>query len=131
MTDPPSITADRVTEAYVELRDQRSELKRAYEAQDAVLKDKMNRLEVWLLQQLNTLGADSLKTAHGTAYISTRDRAGCSDWGVLYPWISEHGRPDMLEKRVSTKQITDYLEQTGELPPGISIQREQTIIVRR
>lgn len=131
MSDPPNVTADKVTQAYVALRDKRAELKRAFEAEDAKLKDQMNTLEIWLLKALDTLGADQLKTQHGTAYISTRDRAGCADWGTFYPWITETGRVDMLEKRVSTKPITEYLEENGELPPGINIQRERTIIVRR
>lgn len=125
------ITANAVTAAYVKLRDQRSENKRAFEAEDAILKEKMRKLEVWLLTKLNEVGADSFKTDSGTAYITTRDRASCADWGILYPWISEHGRPDMLEKRVATGTVTEYLEEHGELPPGISINREKTIAVRR
>lgn len=126
-----AVTADRITEAYVKLRDQRSLNKRAFDAEDALLKEKMNKLEAWLLTKLREVGADSFKTEHGTAYISTRDRASCADWGVLWGWLAENGRLDMLEKRVSTKPVSEYLDQYGELPPGISIEREQTIVVRR
>jgi hypothetical protein len=125
------VTADKVTEAYVALRDRRSELKRAFEAEDAILKEKQNKLEVWLMTRLRELGAESLKTANGTAYITTRDRASCADWGTLWAWMAEHGRVDMLEKRVSTGPVVEYLNEFGELPPGISINREQTIVVRR
>lgn len=125
------ISADKVTDAYVKLRDKRSELKRAYEIEDAAIKDKMNKLEVWLMTTLRAIGADSLKTEHGTAFITTRDRASCADWGTLWSWMAENGRLDMLEKRVSTKPVIDYLEEYGELPPGVSINREQTINVRR
>lgn len=125
------ITANRVTAAYVKLRDQRTDLKRTYEADDATLKDKMNKLEVWLMNTLRAVGADSLKTDAGTAYISTRDRASCADWGTLWAWLASEGRLDMLEKRVSTGPVVQYLEEMGELPPGVSINREQTIVVRR
>ncbi|MES2704831.1 MAG: hypothetical protein V4649_19505 [Bacteroidota bacterium] len=135
MTDQPvtkaAIDANKVTQAYVALRDKRSEIKQAYEAEDAVIRDKMDRLEAWLMTTLRAIGADSLKTEHGTAFISTRDRASCADWGTLWAWMAENGRLDMLEKRVSTKPIVEYLEQYGELPPGVSINREQTIVVRR
>lgn len=125
------ITADKITEAYVNIRDKRSELKRAFEAEDALLREKLDKLEVWLMTKLTELGADQLKTEHGTAYISTRDRASCADWGSLWPWLAEHGRLDMLEKRVSTKPVAEYLDQYGELPPGVNIERERTIVVRR
>lgn len=128
---PDQITADQVTAAYVKLRDERSAIKQEYDAKDAAIKEKMAKLEVWLMTKLRDLGADSLKTSNGTAYISTRDRATCSDWGSLWSWMAEHGRVDMLEKRVSTKPVVEYLEETGELPPGVNIDREQTIIVRR
>lgn len=131
MSEAPNIAAGEVTAAYVRLRDERKELKDKYEAEDAILKDKMGKLEVWLMQTLDAIGADSLKTDAGTAYFSTRDRATCADWGTLYPWITEEGRVDMLEKRLATKPIVEYLEEKGELPPGVNIQRERTIIVRR
>lgn len=124
-------TADQVTCAYVALRDQRKALKDEYEAADRALLDKMDRLEVWLMMQLTKLGADSLKTEHGTAYISTRDRATCADWESFWAWCAQNGRVDMLEKRVSTKPVAEYLDQYGELPPGINIERERSITVRR
>lgn len=131
MSDPPTITAAKVAQAYVKLRDQRAEIKKAYETEDALLKAKMRRLEIWSLEKLDEIGSNSMATDFGTIFISTRDRAGCADWGSFYPWITEEGRVDMLEKRVSTKPIVEYLEEKGELPPGINIQRERTIIVRR
>lgn len=124
-------TADQVTFAYINLRDKRKELKDAYEAADAELVAKMDKIEVWLLMQLDALGADSLKTEHGTAYISTRDRATCGDWGTFWEWAAANGRVDMLEKRVATKPVAEYLEQYGELPPGISIERERSVTIRR
>jgi hypothetical protein len=127
----PAISAERVTAAYVALRDQRTALKREYEANDAVLKDKMEKLEIWLMNTLRSIGADSLKTESGTAYISTRDRASCADWGTFWKYLAENGRLDMLEKRVSTGPVVEFLNETGELPPGVSINREQTIVVRR
>lgn len=125
------LTADQVTKAYVALRDKRAENKRAFEAEDALLKEKMNKLEIWLMNALTTLGADQLKTENGTAFITTRDRASAADWGAFHAWIAENSRLDMLEKRVSTKPITEYLEEYGELPPGINIERERSIVVRR
>lgn len=123
--------AERVIEAYTILRDKRSELKRAYEADDAVLTGKMDRLEAWLLKTMQDVGTDQLKGNGAIAYISTKDRAKSDDWGTFWEWLAENKRLDMLEKRVATKTIMEYFEEFQELPPGISITRERTVNVRK
>lgn len=123
--------AEQVILAYTALRDKRSELKKAYEADDAVLVDKMDKLEAWLLKTMQTVGTDQLKGAGNTAFVSIRDVAKCDDWGTFWNFLAENKRLDMLEKRVSSKTVGEYLEEFGELPPGISISREKRVNVRK
>lgn len=126
-----AITADRVTEVYLQLRDKRAADKKTYEDADKLLVEKMDKLEIWMLKQLDTLGLTEMSTTSGSVYISSRDRASCADWGTFWAWISEQGRLDMLEKRVATKTISDFLAETGQLPPAININRERSVTVRR
>lgn len=123
--------AEQVIEAIVKLRDQRSALKRQYEADDAILKDKVAKLDAWLLKTMQEVGTDQLKGGGYIAFTSTIDRAKCDDWGSFWTFLAENGRLDMLEKRVSSKTVSEYLEEFGELPPGISISRERTVNVRK
>lgn len=124
-------TADQVISAYTALRDKRSALKRAFEADDEQLVQKMDKLEAWLLKTMQTIGTDQLKGGGGIAYITTKDRAQSDDWGTFWNWLAENKRLDMLEKRVSTKTVMQYYEEFQELPPGISVSRERTVNVRK
>lgn len=123
--------AEQVIDAYAKLREQRSALKRQYDADDNVLKEKMRKLEAWLLKTMQEVGTDQLKGGGLIAFTSTLDRAKCDDWGTFWQWLAENARLDMLEKRVSSKTVSEYLEEFGELPPGISVNREKTVNVRK
>lgn len=126
-----SITVDDAVAGYIKLRDARSELKREYEERDGELKVKLEKLEVFLLRNLDSVGANSMNTDHGTAYISEDVRASCGDWDAFWSMIQQTGRFDMLEKRVSSKAVREFKEETGDLPPGVSIHSERVVRVRR
>lgn len=124
-------TADSITEEYVKLRDDRAILKKDYDTKDDVLKSDMEARENWLLAKLNEVGADSFRTEHGTAYIQTKTRSSCSDWTLLWDYIAENKRFDLLEKRVSQAPISKMIEAGETLPPAINIFSERVVTVRR
>lgn len=126
-----SVTADQVIAAYLKLRDARSEAKRAFEAADKVLVDKMDKLEVWLLNKMDEVGTEQLKGGDAIAFVSSKSRATCGDWGTFWSFLSEEGRLDMLEKRVASNTVMDYYKETGQLPPGLNISMERTVNIRR
>lgn len=126
------VNADTVTGAYVKLRDQRAELKKAYGDEDKILKDKMERLETWLMKTMQDTSATQLGTSHGTAYLQTQYRASASDWPTVWAYIADNGRFDFLEKRLSSKTINEWIdENNGEVPPGVNVSAELKVIVRR
>lgn len=125
------VNVDTVIAAYVKLRDKRAELKKTYTDADDALKAKMERLEVFLLQNMQATGTTQLGSEHGTAYQQTVMKGNCSDWPTFWDWLAENKRFDFVEKRVSVKNIQEFYEETGELPPGININPELKVIVRR
>lgn len=124
-------TGDGVIAEFVKLRDERSALKAEYEARDRELREQMDTREAWLLEQINTLGVDSIKGGAGTAYVTTQTRSSCSDWPLYWEWIKTNNRFDCLEKRVSQKPIKDMIENGDDLPPGINTFTERVVTVRR
>lgn len=126
-------TASDVIGAYVKLRDKKAEVRKAAEAEIAILDEKLQKLEAWLLTQMDSLGTSQLKSpdGFGTAYIRTQTRASCTDWGVFHQFIQETGRFDFMEKRVASKAVQDYLEETQGLPPGVNIHQERVVTVNR
>ena len=124
-------TADSVTEEYVALRDKRSDLKTAYENEDKILKEAMTARECWLMEALDGIGAESLRTSHGTAYIQIKTRANCADWPSYWQYMIDNKRMDLLEKRVAQGPITKMIDNGEELPPGLNMFTERTVTVRR
>lgn len=125
------VNVDNVIAAYLKLRDQRSQLKKEYDTNDAVLKDKMEKLEVWLMQQMQVANATQMGSVYGTAYQQTVMKGNCSDWPSFWSFLQETGRFDMMEKRVAVKTIQSYYEETGQLPPGINVNPELRVVVRK
>lgn len=127
----PSPTPDVVIERFIQVRDKRAELKRAYEAEDFKLKQAAEKLEGWLLSRLNDQKVDSFKTAQGTAYIAVETKASCADWPSFWQFIIQTGNPQLLEKRVAIGAIKEYEENTGSLPPYVNKVEERVVRVRR
>jgi hypothetical protein len=125
------VNVDTVIQAYVKLRDQRGTLKQAYDKDDAELKTKMEKLETWLMTQMKLTGSTQLGSAHGTAYQQTVFKGNCSDWPTFWGWLAENGRFDMMERRVSVKTIQEYFQESGELPPGINVNPELRVTIRK
>lgn len=125
------VNVDNVISAYLKLRDLRSQLKKEYDNNDISLKEKMEKLELWLMSQMQTANATQLGSAHGTAYQQTVMKGSCSDWPSFWAFLQESGRFDMMEKRVSVKTIQTYYEESGKLPPGINVNPELRVVVRK
>ena len=125
----------RITKAYVAIRDKRSELKKAFDLEDGALKENLTKLEAQLLRVMQEQKSDAIRTESGTVYRQEEIKPGVSDWSALDQWIEANddvGPSDVLEKRVSRKFITEYMEQNdGALPPGVSVYREFVARVRR
>ena len=73
------ITKDVVIGKYVALRDQIKEISERHTAELAPFNEQMDKIEAWLLANLNQDGVDSYKTAMGTAYKSTTMSARMED----------------------------------------------------
>lgn len=123
---------DKVVRAYIAIRDKRTQLRKAYEAEDDVLKEKLHKLEVAMLRFLNDTGMESARTQEGTFYQQVDVRPMGSDWDAFYRWVRENDAFDALERRIKKGFITDYMEENdGDLPPGVSIHRERVVRVRK
>lgn len=125
------VNLETVIDAVLKIRDKRAELRKKYMEEDEVLLAKMARLEVYLLEQMKKNNATQLGASNGTAYQQTVMKGNCSDWPTLWDFISQTGRFDFLEKRLSVGKVQEYYEETGELPPGVNINPELKVIVRR
>lgn len=124
-----------ITKAYVAMRDKRAELKKKFDEEYGKIGEGMERLQAELLRAMQDQKADSIRTEFGTVYRQEEVKPSCADWSALDAWEKAHpeySASDILEKRVSKKFITEYMEtHDGAVPPGVSIYREYVARVRR
>lgn len=118
-------------EKYAAIRDKRSTIKKAYEEKDAVLKNALDKIEIFLMKYLDSQDLQSCNAGLFTAYLSKEHHVGCADWVGFWDWCAENKRVDMLEKRVAVSAVKEYLEAKGELPPFVNHSAERVVRVRR
>lgn len=123
---------DQLTAIYLKIRDKRSELKREFENQDKDLEEQQKMLAEQMLDSCKELGADSIKTPHGTIIRSVKSKYWTGDWDSMYTFIKEHDAFGLLEKRLHQTNMKDFLnEHPDVMPMGLNVENEYTIVVRR
>ena len=123
---------DQLTAIYLKIRDKRSELKREFENQDKDLEEQQKMLAEQMLESCKELGADSIKTPHGTIIRSVKSKYWTGDWDSMYTFIKEHDAFGLLEKRLHQTNMKDFLnEHPDVMPMGLNVENEYTIVVRR
>jgi len=126
------ISVERLVAVYIRMRDKRSQLLRDYEEADGEIKEQMQVIEDKLLELCKGIGADSLKTKHGTVIRSVKTRYWTSDWQSMHKFILEHGVPDLLERRISQSAMKQMLDENPDLmPPGVNVDSRYAVTIRR
>jgi hypothetical protein len=131
------MNADMLTAKYVELRDRKAAIKKAAEIEEAKLQVLLDGIENKLKEIMTETGVKSMKTDHGTAYLTYRESATVADWDVLLNHIKEKGAWDLLERRVSKAAVKEVMaedrngEYTEPPPPGVNFVRIEGVNVRR
>jgi hypothetical protein len=126
-----SFTVEQVVETYIKLRRKKEQLEAETKDKVAGIKDKMTKLEAWLMERADNDGVTSFKTPAGTAFVTTTDYANVADWDAVLTFIRTHDAFDMLEKRVSKTAVRAHMDETGDVPPGITYGTKLGINVRK
>ena len=138
-------TVDEVVKKYIELRDRKAEIAKRQSTELAPLNEAMANIEKWLMDQMNTLGVDSFKTAHGTPYKANSNSVKLTDAGafkghVFAPAVeginnylsgTGHTLQPVVDFRAGKTGVLGYLESNEALPPGVSVETTAVINVRR
>jgi hypothetical protein len=131
-TEAEVLGLDRLVSVYIKLRDQKNELRRELEEKEAELDNKMNVVKEALLEHCKTTGAESVRTAAGTFYRSIKSKYWTSDWDAMNKFILDNNAVDLLEKRLHQTNMRTFLEENPDkLPPGLNVESEYTITIRR
>ena len=116
---------------YILLRDKTEELKKGHKEELAPYNEAMRKLEFMFQEQMDKQGLENLKSETGTAYKAIQSSVTVADWDVFRDYVLENEAFHLLEKRASKKAVEEVVEDSGELPPGLNINRTIKINVRR
>jgi len=122
---------DELVDAYVKLRDKKARIQKRHKEEIAPTNELIDKIGTALLMALNGIDAEMARTDHGTAYKTTRTNVKIEDWDTTLPWVISNNLEHMLERRLSKSAVEEYIEASGDTPPGVSITRDLTIGVRR
>ena len=134
MTAPTvdGIAVDKLTAAYLKIKNKRSELKAEFDEKDSDLKEKQEQIKRALLDYCKEHGVESVRTEAGLFYRSIKTRYWTSDWDSIYQFVMENEVPQLFAKSLNQTNVKQFLEENPDLmPKGLNIDNEYVVSVRK
>ena len=126
------ITDAQLVEKYLQLKSKVASMSEVFDAQVKPYKDGMATIENALLALLNERGADNTKTENGTAYKSTLLNVKVIDQAAFLKFCTEQGgSAEMMDIKALKDPVKDWIEETGNPPPGVETSQFVRVNVRR
>jgi len=130
-TAPTPSKVEKWINQYVAVRDQIKVVEDRHKAELADAKNIIEILTGKLQTALTATGAESIKTAEGTCYTSTRYTASLADPKAFMDFIIANNLFDLLDRKANVTAVKDYVTEHNTLPPGVSLSSIATVGVRR
>lgn len=124
--------ADQVVKDYLKAKEVIEGITEAYEDKIAPFKAIMDESKQKLLNICKELGTDGLKTPSGSVTRRVSTNFWTSDWGNFYEFLLAHNAPQLLQQRIHTKNMQDFLSENEVEPPeGFQAMSKFDITVRK
>lgn len=132
---PPSDEAtqkfEKRTAQYIAVRDKIKEISERHAEELKPLVELQNDLTAWFTEELDRVGAQSVKTGKGTVYQSTRYSASLQDPKAFMDYVVSNNAFDLLDRKANSTAVRDFVEQHKSEPPGCKLSAIRTVGVRR
>ena len=126
------VTPDKLTKAFLKIRAERAVLQAEFEEKEAKLARQQDRIKQAMLDHCEKHNAESIRTSEGLFFRSRRTKYWTSDWDAMHNFIKEHNVPELLENRLSQKNMREYLaENPTQVPDGLNTEKEVVVSVRK
>lgn len=122
---------DELVAQYIKLRDKIKEADEAHKKKTELARTYLDKLNGKLLERLNEVGGDSVKTPHGTAYRTARRSATIADGDVFRKYVIDNQMFDLVDWRANAGAVDDFINDNGSQPPGVNYSVAYTVGVRR
>lgn len=122
---------NKLVALYVRLRDEQSVMEKRHKEELAPFKKGKADIEARMMQVMQELKTESLKTKAGTAYQTKRVSATVADRETFKSYCETEDAWYLADIRVSKTAVRAQLDETGELPPGINWREDIGINFKR
>lgn len=127
-----TIPVEKLTKAYIKIRDKRSELSATFKEEDGKLAEKQDKIKRALLDYCKEQGVDSVRTPAGLFWRTIKQRYWTSDWESMHSFIMDNNVPEFFEKRLNQTNVRQFIEENPDLvPAGLNVDSEYVISVRK
>lgn len=126
---PASI--DELVSQYVRLRDKIKEADDAHKAKLKDAKEHLENLNNTLLDRLNQVGGESVKTSSGTVYRTTKRSASIADGDAFRQFVINNEAFDLVDWRANPNAVDDFIKEEKAPPPGVNFATHFVVGVRR
>lgn len=133
----PKVDIETRVDQYVKLRDMIKEISDRHRAEIKPYVDALEALNATLLDHINTIGAESVKTAHGTVYRLEKKSATIADKTAFWSFVVATGEFDLLDYKANPVAVKAFIDKQVEAgsdqitPPGINYTTRYEVGVRR
>lgn len=122
---------DELCRQYVVLRDKIKEADDAHKDKTKNAREHLEKLNNKLLERLNDVGGDSVKTQSGTVYRSTKRSASIADGDAFRRFVIGGEHFDLVDWRANANAIDDFIKENDTPPPGVNFNQHFVVGVRR
>ena len=127
-----SLSAEKLTKAYIRIREERASLSASYKEKDTALVNQLDMVRQGLLNYCEKHGVESVKTSEGRFYRTTKTKYWTSDWESMHKFILQHEVPELFDKRLNQSNLKEFLEDNPDVyPEGLNKDTEYVITVRK
>tara|TARA_R100001129_G_scaffold132412_1_gene93889 strand:- start:1585 stop:1983 length:399 start_codon:yes stop_codon:yes gene_type:complete len=127
-----SLSAEKLTKAYIRIREERASLSASYKEKDTALVNQLDMVRQGLLNYCEKHGVESVKTSEGLFYRTTKTKYWTSDWESMHKFILQHEVPELFDKRLNQSNLKEFLEDNPDVyPEGLNKDTEYVITVRK
>jgi phage pi2 protein 07 len=128
----PTLPPEKLVKVYLKMKAKHDEMRVAYETEEKKLKAQMDKVKFALLEFCKAQNVESIRTGEGLFYRTISVNYWTNNWEAMHKFIVEHKVPQLLHQRIHQTNLKEFLEANPDtLPPGLNVDSEYTITVRR
>jgi hypothetical protein len=91
----------------------------------------LDKLNAVLLEHLNVINGESVRTDTGTVYRTEKKSAGLADPDAFMRYVIGNEAWDLLDRKANVTAVSDFIEENNSPPPGVNFSTTYVVGVRR